>query len=504
MIDRAGVAAPVLSMRGICKRFDDRLVLDHAGLEVAAGEVHALLGENGAGKSTLMNILTGVYTADTGDIHVGGARAAIRGPRDARAAGIGMVHQHFRLVDRFTVTENILLAADGQIGLRRASEAAAALAVTSAELGFAVDPTARIADLSVAERQRVEICRVLLLGARIVVLDEPTAVLTDREATSLLAAIRRLADAGRSVVLITHKLREVAGHSDRVTIMRQGKTVSASLDAKGLNADDLARRMVGEITPPERRAVVSAPGPDRLIATDLTVARPDGGVGIDGVSLRVRAGEILGVAGIGGNGQQQLADAVTGLAAVTRGSVSIDGTTVLPGGVAARRALGLRVIPSDRMASGLIGDLDVADNLALTRVARGRYGVAWLQRGRMRQDAAEAIADHGIAGATPTRKTRLLSGGNAQKLLLARELADGVAVLVAHSPTRGLDVKACAFVQQLIRRAVDGGAACLLISEDLEEVLALSDRIAVMSRGRIVGECTAGSSARDVGALMLD
>jgi len=498
----AGVP-PALALSGIVKSFGGRRVLDDARLVVAPGEVHALLGENGAGKSTLMNVLTGVYAADSGEIRLAGRPAAIRGPRDAIAAGIGMVHQHFRLVDAFSAAENLVLSAGGRRGLASRAAAAAALAAAGEAVGLAVDPNAAVGDLGVAERQRVEILKVIALGAAIVVLDEPTAVLTDREAASLIAAVRRLAAAGRSVVLITHKLREVAGHADRVTVMRAGRTVADGLPAAGLGIAELARLMVGEAAPAVLDAAApqaTAAGPALLVAAGLTASRPEGGVGIADVSLSVRAGEILGVAGVGGNGQQQLAEAILGLAAVEAGSLTIDGAAVTDAPVAARRRLGLRVIPADRMASGLVGDFSVADNLALTD---GGNPLGWLDRRARVAAAAGAIADYGIAGATPGRRTRLLSGGNAQKLLVARELTPGVRVLLAHSPTRGLDVRAAAFVHAAIRAAVAGGAACLMISEDLEEILALSHRIVVMSRGRIVGERPAGASPEEIGAMML-
>ncbi|WP_314410517.1 ABC transporter ATP-binding protein [Pseudomonas kuykendallii] len=499
-------SAPVfLELRGLSKRFGERRVLEGVGLHLERGEVHALLGENGAGKSTLMNILTGVYLADDGEIRLQGERLAIRRPADASAAGIGMVHQHFRLVERFSVVENLLLAAGGRKGLRSAAEASAALLRTAEQIGLRIDPQAQVADLSVAERQRAEICKVLALGARILILDEPTAVLTDREAGDMLSAIRRMADTGLSIVLITHKLREVIGHSHRLTVMRQGRTVAANLPTTSLSMEEIARLMVGEQKAGPERApsTLISNGADLLIAHQLCVSRADGGVGIDGVSLRVRAGEVLGVAGVGGNGQQQLADALLGSLPIEAGNLSLDGAEVTHASIARRRDLGLRIIPSDRMASGLIGELSVADNLALTRVRGGHYRRRWLNRARMRADALAAITRQAIAGATPELRTSLLSGGNAQKVLLARELDSGVRLLVAHSPTRGLDVKACAVVHQAIREVAASGAACLLISEDLEEILALSDRIAVMSAGRITGECPGGSSAEEVGRLML-
>ncbi|RMX04928.1 ATP-binding cassette domain-containing protein [Corticibacter populi] len=498
-------APPLLELCGLSKRFGDRPVLQRASLELRQGEVHALLGENGAGKSTLMNILTGVYQADEGHILLRGERLPVRRPADAIAAGIGMVHQHFRLVERFSVAENLLLAAGGRRELRTVPQAVAALRQAAGQTGLGIDPARRVADLSVAERQRVEICKILALGARILVLDEPTAVLTDREAADMLAAMNRMAEGGCSIILITHKLREVVGHSQRLTIMRQGRTVASNLATDALSQAAIAALMVGEHPDGPQRQPSSriANGPDLLNTQALCVRRPDGGVGIVDLSLRVRAGEIVGVAGVGGNGQQQLADALLGTARVEAGSIELDGARVNDASVARRRDLGLRIIPSDRAASGLIGELPVADNLALTRVRTGRYRRWWLDRWRMRADAQASIAQHDIAGARPDTRTSLLSGGNAQKVLLARELDADMRLLIAHSPTRGLDVKACASVHAAIRAAAARGAACLLISEDLEEVLALSDRIVVISAGRITGECPGGASAERVGHLML-
>lgn len=491
----------MLSLSGISKSFDGRPALIAAGLEVAKGEVHALLGENGAGKSTLMNVLTGIYAPDAGEIRLDGARFAMRGPREAIRAGIGMVHQHFRLVERFTAAENLMLAASGGQSLR---QAAAALKATGEELGLAINPDGLVGEASIAERQRIEICKVLAMGARIVVLDEPTAVLTDEEADDLLRAVRRMAQAGRSVILITHKLREVIAHSDRVTVMRQGRTVAANRDARQMTVAQLANLMVGEAAEQQRRlAPAPVAGPVRLQVKNLSAPRPDGGPGADGISFSVAAGEILGIAGIGGNGQQQLADAIAGMAPVSRGEVEMDGAAVTQASVAARRGRGLRVIPSDRASAGFAGDMSAAENLAMTRLRGGRYGGMLLARRAMWRDCAGAIAAYDIAGAAPERPVRLLSGGNAQKLLLARELAGDVNILIAHSPARGLDVKAAAFVHDAIQRAASHGAACLLISEDLEEVLALANRILVMSRGRIMGELPAPASRAAIGAMML-
>ncbi|MGD9512217.1 MAG: ATP-binding cassette domain-containing protein, partial [Geminicoccaceae bacterium] len=371
-----------------------------------------------------------------------------------------------------------------------------------ATTGLGVRPEIAVRDLSIAERQRVEFLRVLAIGAKILVLDEPTAVLTDQEADGLLTVIQGLATDGLAIVLITHRLREVVTAADRVSVMRSGRMVTAGLLTAGLDAQRLAHEMTGEAPPPLARRR-HEPGAVRLAAEKLHVAGGDGTKAVDGLSLQVRAGEILGVAGVGGNGQQELADALIGLAPVAGGRVMLDGVDITGWAVWPRRRRGLHYVPSDRSRLALVGDLSVADNLALSEVRAGQFGWFLLAARMMRDAAAGAIAAFAIAGATPERESRLLSGGNAQKLVLARELHDRVRVLVAHSPTRGLDVAACAFVHGILAKAAAAGAGILLISEDLDEILGLSDRIVVMSRGRIAGERAANPSRAELGALML-
>ena len=343
----------------------------------------------------------------------------------------------------------------------------------------------------------------LLLGARILILDEPTSVLTDQESVAALTFMRRLAEEGHAVILITHKLREVIGYSSRVTVMRQGETVLAGADTAGLDAEILARTMVGEESEAaERRA--RPLGEVRLRVEDLGV-RGTGGIGVDGIGFAVRSGEIYGIAGVGGNGQQELADALTGLRAPTRGRIAIDGADLAGRDVPAFRRRGLRAVPADRFRTGLLAELAVYENHGVTGVPAGEYGgPALVRRGTMKTAAAQAIDAYSIHGAAPGTAARLLSGGNAQKLLLARELRGKASVLIAHSPTRGLDVSACRTVHDLLLGAADAGTACVLISEDLEEVLALSTTIAVISRGTLVGEFAAGEVSRaEIGRLML-
>jgi general nucleoside transport system ATP-binding protein len=505
----SAATAAAIRIADAWKAFDGRPALQGARLEVAYGEVHALLGENGAGKSTLMNLVCGLYAPDAGQIEIDGRPFAETGPRAAARYGIGMVHQHFKLIPRFTVAENILVARGNANAPTTRDEAAARIAALAAQLGFAVDPHARVRDLSVAERQRVEILRLLLLDSKILILDEPTAVLTDAEADTVLGLLRRLAGEGRAVVLITHRLREVQRHADRVTVMRAGETVLADAPCAECSRERLADLMVGRavhaaVPPPREQASRRV----RLDAVELSVLRPDGSPAVDQVSLTIRAGEIVGIAGVGGNGQNALVEALYGLTPIAAGTLSLDDARIEGADVGTRRARGLRIIPADRNDFALIPAFRAYENLALTEVARGGFGF-WLglRRGRMVAEAEAAMTARAVVGGTPRTPTRLLSGGNAQKLLLARELramTGGTTVLIAHSPTRGLDLAACEAVHQALFDLVAAGGACLLVSEDLDEVMALSDRIAVMSRGRLTGPFARGEIDRGaIGALML-
>ncbi len=492
-----------LEIDGVSKSFDGKAALHFASLAVDWGEVHAVLGENGAGKSTIMNVAAGIYTADQGSIRVNGVERVIRSPSAATELGIGMVHQNYRLVHRFSIAQNILLSCGKTLGISTINEAVSAIEKLADTVGFEISPNAIVGQVSIAEQQRTEIIKVLLLGAKIVVLDEPTAALTDQESQAILKFARRLAAAGDAVILITHKLREVTEFSDRVTVMRGGQTVLSGTDTSALDAEHLVRAMVGEKIP-QLRTRTQKPSDRCLSVAKLDVIDPGGGVGTKQVSFDVRHGEILGIAGVGGNGQQQLADCLTGLQKSAAGTVELLGQDITDMSISKRRALGLRMIPSDRFASGLVAQMSVDENIAMTSIPTGSFGsLLSLSRKKMQQTASAAIDQYSIQGATPKRKAQLLSGGNAQKLLLARELADGSKFLVAHSPTRGLDVKACHTVHSLIRDSVDNGIGCLLISENLDEVLSLSDRILVMSRGQIVGEFERHeATAEKIGVLM--
>ena len=497
-----------LSLADIGKAFDGNVALDSACLSVRWGEVHALLGENGAGKSTLMNIVCGLYSADTGSVALNGEPLSIRGPADATARGIGMVHQHFKLVGPFSVAENILLACSEKLGVTSIDEMARLAQEAADKLGFSLNPNARTDSLSVAERQRIEIIKLILLGADILILDEPTAVLTDDESDNVLALLQDMARQGKAVILITHRLREVTGFADRVTIMRGGKTVLAGADAQSMNQSNLAEAMVGEsLEKAPHRSLHHADSTQsacRLSLDGLTVTRSDGTMAVRDVSLSVHAGEILGVAGVGGNGQTELAEAVFGLVETDRGNIELDGENIVHSSVRQRRQKGLRLVPADRFAYALLPELLAYENLSLTGVPDDKFGPNWwLDKGEMKRHAARVFPERDITGGTPRTRTRLFSGGNAQKLLLARELGNQASVLIAHSPTRGLDVRAYQAVHKTVLESVENGAACLLISEDLDEIFAISTRVAVLSRGVLHGPFPIGETSRArVGELM--
>jgi len=494
-----------LSLKGIRKSFDGVVVLDNAEFSGHSGEVHALLGENGAGKSSLMNVAAGLYAPEAGSINIDGEAASLSGPSEARTRGIGMVHQHFKLVMPFTVAENILLANQRSHYRSGIKDISAAIEKQSAELGFSIHPSRRVNTLTLAEQQQAEIVKVLVGGAKILILDEPTAVLTDAEAERLLTTIQRLAKAGTAVVLITHKLHEVKRYADAVTIMRRGKTV-ATLDPSTATAAELTQLTVGETETLSIR-VQHAPSQIRLNVGALTCARADGSTALQQATFFVRAGEIYGIAGVSGNGQAELAEALMGAREPTGGEIWIEDLgDVAHAPMTNARTAAVAVVPADRYAYALAGGLSIADNFAVGDVGSGRYGrLGRLDRAAIHRDTAKAVADYDIQGVRSVKqKAALLSGGNAQKLVIAREFSRRPSVVVAHSPSRGLDAGACSAVHQRLLSARDRGAAVVLISEDLDEVLSLSDRIGVMTRGRIVAEFTRPADRQAIGRAMVD
>jgi simple sugar transport system ATP-binding protein len=505
--DRRSVTAPVaaVTLRGVTKRFPGVIANAGVDLEIHAGEVHALLGENGAGKSTLSNIVTGLYRPDEGSLELHGEPVVLRSPRDALARGVGMVHQHFRLVQPFTVAENIALG--DQRDRRLVPDRAAlerSVAALAEQYGLAVDPRARIWQLSVGEQQRVEILKALYRDARVLILDEPTAVLTPQEARGLFETLRAMAAHGRTIVFISHKLHEVLAVSDRITVLRGGRVV-ATLPTETAAPEGLAALMVGrEVETGRRPERTSAPGQVVLEARELCADGDRGLPALRSVSLEVRAGEIVGVAGVAGNGQRELAEAITGIRPPTAGSVLVDGRELRAGDP--RDAIARRVahVPEDRLGTGVAPSLSIADNTVL-KSYRGPDMSAgpFLRRARIVRRATELIAQYGVHAPGPETPARDLSGGNLQKVVIGREFAGEPRVLVVAAPTRGLDVGAIETVHALLRGAAARGVGILMISEDLDEILALADRVLVMYEGAIVGERSgAGADVEELGMLM--
>ncbi|MDK2931915.1 MAG: ral nucleoside transport system ATP-binding protein [Bacillota bacterium] len=483
----SGDAACVVEMRDITKRFPGVLANDRITFRVRGGEVHALLGENGAGKSTLMNILAGLYRPDAGEILVKGRRVHLGSPRHAIAAGIGMVHQHFRLVQTFTVAQNITLGMPQPrfvLNMRAIEEEIARLSST---YGLQVDPRAKIWQLSVGEQQRVEIVKMLYRGADVLILDEPTAVLTPQEARDLFATLNRMKQAGRSIIFITHKLDEVMEVADRVTVLRDGRAI-ATLDRKDATPKLLANLMVGrEIggTMPGKR---EACGECVLRISGVSALGDRGTLALRGVSLEVAAGEILGIAGVAGNGQRELAEVITGLRRVQEGCIMLRGADITSRTPLEVIRCGVGHIPEDRLGTGMVPNLSVVDNVILKSyrsrpVAKGPF----IHAKAAREHAADLVQRFQVKAAGLDRPIRLLSGGNSQKLLLAREISANPSLLVAVHPTRGLDIGATEAIHRMLIEQRNRGVAILLISEDLEELAALADRVAVLFAGRVMG-----------------
>ena len=489
-----------LAARGVTKRFPGVVATDDVDFELRHGEVHTLLGENGAGKSTLAAMLCGLYQPDEGQILRHGRPVRLRSPRDGLTNGIGMVHQHFRLVDRFTVAENVVLGDPNQSAVLRRAQIEDRVAEIGERFGLPVDPRALISELTVGQRQRVEIVKVLYRGADVLLLDEPTAVLTPHEADTLFDTVRAMTAEGKAVVFISHKLGEVMAVSDRVTVMRAGRVVG-QVATRDTTARHLAEMMVGRPVEVETRRGAGAGAP-AIEVSDLRLV--DGGCTLlDGIDLTVHAGEVLGIAGVAGNGQRELAELIAGIVTPTAGSVRIRGTEVSGGGAGAARRCGLAFVPEDRLGTGLVPGLSLTDNMLLTRPRS-----FFVDRRAARTEMAAAIDAFEVKTPGTESLARVLSGGNAQKVLLARELArlgteGGPQVIIVSSPTRGLDVAAAEFVRGLLHDARMRGGAVLIISEDLEEVRSLSDRVAVLYRGRVALEGpTDALSVHDIGLAM--
>jgi general nucleoside transport system ATP-binding protein len=495
--------APLLELRGITKRFPGVVANDHVDFELANGEVHALLGENGAGKSTLMNILYGLYHPDEGEIRLNGQRVRIDSPRAAIDLGIGMVHQHFMLIPVMTVAENIVLAMEPHRGpLMDEERADERVQEISERFGLAVTPDARVGEITVAQQQRVEILKALYRGAEVLILDEPTAVLTPQEAQELFAVIRSLREEGKSIIFISHKLGEVLEIAGRITVLRRGKTVE-TVQREGATEEGLARLMVGREVLLRVDKTPAQPGEQLLAVEDLRVLDERGLEAVRGISLEVRAGEIVGIAGVDGNGQTELLDALTGLRHVAGGKILVAGKEVP--GTSARDYIdaGVGHIPEDRQVRGLVLDFSLAENIALydyRQPPTSRWG--WLYPGRMIARAKRILQEFDVRGGGPQTPAASLSGGNQQKVVVAREVSRNPRVLVAAQPTRGLDVGAIEFVHRRLVQERDEGRAILLVSFELDEILSLSDRILVLYEGRIVAEYTPDVSEEELGFAM--
>jgi ABC-type uncharacterized transport system ATPase subunit len=497
-------ATPVLELRQITKRFPGVLANDRIDFDLRAGEVHALLGENGAGKSTLMNVLYGLYHPDAGEILVSGKPITIDSPRAAIEHGIGMVHQHFMLIPVMTVAENIVLATEPRHNgvFLDEKEADSRVRELSERFGLAVDPEAKVENITVGQQQRVEILKALYRGAEILILDEPTAVLTPQEADDLFAIIRSLTAQGKSIIFISHKLNEVLTIADRITTLRRGKLID-TVPREGATEDSLARMMVGRDVLLRVEKAKASPGEPLLEVDDLHVFDDRGLEAVKGVSFTVRAGEIVGLAGVDANGQTELIDALTGLRRAASGTVTVGGKAFHHASARTMLDAGVGHIPEDRQRRGLVLEFTLAENLALHDYRRrpaSRMGI--LSPRRLVNRARDLLVEFDVRGGGPETPASALSGGNQQKVVIARELSDDPRVLVAAQPTRGLDVGAIEFVHRRLVDERDRGRAILLVSFELEEILGLSDRILVMYGGRIVGEYGPDVSDLELGVAM--
>jgi simple sugar transport system ATP-binding protein len=499
----------MLELRGITKRFGSVVANDNLHITVAPGTIHAIVGENGAGKSTAMRIAYGFYTPDSGEIVVDGKPAVIRSPHDAIALGIGMVHQHFMLVPPMTVTENIVLGAEpGRAVSLEIGKAAADIRRLSDEFRLAVDPEARIEDLSVGQQQRVELLKALYRDAKLLILDEPTAVLTPQEVDEFFAILRRMREQGRTIVIITHKLGEVLALSDEVTIMRDGRVVGTRKTAE-TDAKELARLMVGRDVLLRVEKAPAQPGANLLSVRDFTVTSAEGIPRITGVSFDVRTGEIVGIAGVEGNGQTELIEALAGLipAARVSGTVTLGGRDVTTLNARHRRDAGIAHVPEDRHRRGLVLEFSVAENAILgvhnrPPAVRSGRGVLFDRPGIVAR-AERVIRDFDVRPQNPALPVRALSGGNQQKVIIGREFMLPPQLLLISQPTRGVDIGAIEFIHRKIVALRDAGCGVLLVSAELEEVTALADRLLVLHDGTIAGEVDpATTSAEAIGLLM--
>jgi simple sugar transport system ATP-binding protein len=477
-----------MEMQGIVKRFPGVLAADHVDFDVRSGEVHALLGENGAGKSTLMKILYGLYQPDEGHIRLNGESVVFHSPADAISRGIGMIHQHFMLVPSLTVTENVALGLKSSRGpLLDLDRVAARITELADTYGLHVDPHRPVWQLAVGEQQRVEIIKALYRGAALLILDEPTAVLTPQEVDDLFVTLRQMARDGHALIFISHKLHEVLSISNRVTVLRDGHQIGSVPTAEATK-QSLARMMVGRDVVLEYERPATSQGEVRLKVDNVSALSDEGTPALRDISLELRAGEILGLAGVSGNGQRELAQAIFGLRHATSGKVLLDGHNILGAKVSTLIAQGLAYIPEERMLDGVITDFTVAENMVLQDHGQKPFAMSIFLNGRtIGRTCADLIKSFDIKTPSSDTPIKSLSGGNIQKVILARELRREPRVLIAAQPTRGVDIGATEYIHRCLLDERERGTATLLISEDLDEILALSDRIAVIYEGEIVG-----------------
>jgi ABC-type uncharacterized transport system ATPase subunit len=491
-------------MRGIVKRFPGVLANDHVNFACQIGEVHALLGENGAGKSTLMNVLAGLYRPEAGEIFIGEQKVVFHSPQEAIGHGIGMVHQHFMLVPSNTVAENMVLGLNRPRFLLNLSNIEDEVTALGEQYNMSVNPRAKIWELSVGEQQRVEVLKMLFRGAKVLILDEPTAVLTPQEVEVLFHTLRDMTKRGHTIVFISHKLDEVVAIADRVTVLRRGKVTAADVPAEGTTKTQLAKLMVGREVLFQVDKKKAQPGIIVLQVDNLIADNDRGLPALRDVSLQVRAGEIVGVAGVAGNGQRELAEALTGLRVAKSGKMRLG--DILLDNHTQWLNLGRQLahIPEDRAAFGSIPDLSVAENLILKCFSRPPIAAGWsINAKAVHQNAVRLVDVYQITTPSVDTPVRMLSGGNLQKVILARETSERPQLMVAVHPTRGLDIGATEAVHKLLVEQRDAGTAILLISEDLDELLSLSDRLVVMYEGQIVGEMPAeGADIHIIGLMM--
>lgn len=494
-----------LAIRNVTKRFHNVTANDDVSLSVRSGQVIALVGENGAGKSTLMNILSGLHQADSGDITIDGVVQNFAGPSDAIAAGIGMVHQHFMLIPVHTVCENVILGTEpaGRFGVLKMGEARRLVRDISERFGLAVNPDAVVEDLPVGVQQRVEIIKVLLRGAKVLVFDEPTAVLTPQEVEEFFGIVRGLTADGAAVVFITHKLREALSIADEIVVMRDGKVV-AHADPESTSSDALAALMVGRDVHLTVAKSASRPADPVLVVEDLSVRSTSGAELLKSVSFEVRAGEIVGIAGVQGNGQTDLVEALTGLRFPSSGRILLGGEDITESSARDRHRLGLAHVPEDRNRSGMVKDFTVGENLVLNSYYKqdfSRRGV--LKRSEIDDVGARLIETYDVRPRMLNARGGDLSGGNAQKMIVAREFSHEASMLVCSQPTRGVDIGSIEYIHEQIVRKRDDGKAILIVSTELDEILSLADRVLVMFGGRIVAEVDPGTvSQAELGLLM--